>query len=73
MAERHPNRFHRLTSPVIEIFGLSPGLALTTVGLAAVLIVAAIIWFIETAPPRTITITSGAPGSSFEANAGKIP
>src|SRR5207248_11161418 len=29
----------------------------------------AIFWFFHSAPPNTITITSGAPGSTFETNA----
>lgn len=71
MADRHPQPVNRLTAPVIEIFGLSPAQALLTVALGALFLVAAIIWFVKSAPPRTIVITAGAPGSSFESNAQK--
>jgi hypothetical protein len=64
-------RFGRLTAPFMEIFGLSRGLALTVVLLAGLLISLAVFWFFHSAPPHTIIITSGAPGSSFEANAEK--
>ncbi len=55
----------------MEIFGLSRGLALTVVLLAGLLIILALFWFFHSAPPDTIIITSGAPGSSFQANAEK--
>ena len=55
----------------MEIFGLSRGLALAVVLLAGLLVLLAVFWFFHSAPPRTIIITSGAPGSSFEANAEK--
>jgi hypothetical protein len=63
--------FHRLTSPVTEIFGLSRGVASLMVILIGLILAAAIFWFIHSAPPDTLTITGGAPGSSFQANAEK--
>jgi TRAP-type uncharacterized transport system substrate-binding protein len=64
-------RFSRLTAPFMEIFGLSRGLALAVVFLAGLVILFAVFWFFHSAPPHTIIITSGAPGSSFQANAEK--
>jgi hypothetical protein len=62
-------RFSRLTAPFMEIFGLGRGLALAVVLLAGLVILFAVFWFFHSAPPHTIIITSGAPGSSFQANA----
>jgi TRAP-type uncharacterized transport system substrate-binding protein len=64
-------RFSRLTAPFMELFGLSRGLALAVVFLAGLVILFAVFWFFHSAPPHTIIITSGAPGSSFQANAEK--
>lgn len=69
MSEHPKTRFSRLTAPFMEIFGLSRGLALTVVLLASLVIAFAVFWFFHSAPPDTIIITSGAPGSSFQANA----
>jgi TRAP-type uncharacterized transport system substrate-binding protein len=55
----------------MEIFGLSRGLALAVVLLAGLVILFAVFWFFHSAPPDTIIITSGAPGSSFQVNAEK--
>src|SRR5258708_15291463 len=71
MAASRPSLFHRLAQQITEIFGLSRGLALTVVCLLSALLLLAIFWFFYSAPPHTITITSGVPGSSFEANAEK--
>src|SRR5271154_4098265 len=71
MAESHNTHASKLAAPIMEIFGLSRVLALTVVLLGGLLIAFAVFWFIHSAPPDTITISSGAPGSSFEANAEK--
>jgi len=55
----------------MEIFGLSRGLALAVVVLCALILLLAVFWFFHSAPPRALIITSGAPGSSFQANAEK--
>jgi hypothetical protein len=52
-----------------ETFGLSPTLALIVVSASGLLLAFTIFWFFHSAPPTTITITSGPPGSSFETNA----
>jgi len=71
MDKARPNPFSRLVRPVMEIFGLSRALAIVVVTLVLLLFFAAIFWFFYSAPPHTITMTSGAPGSSFQANAEK--
>ncbi len=54
-----------------EYFGLSRALSLVAIGASALLICFAIFWFVYSAPPRTLTLTGGPPGSPFEANAVK--
>ena len=71
MTEGPKTRFSRLALPLVEMFGLSPGLALAMVLAGGLLVAFAVFWFIHTAPPGKITITSGAPGSIFESNAEK--
>ncbi len=50
-------------------FGLSPVLSLLASAVCVLVVVLAIFWFFHSAPPHTITITSGPPGSSFNLNA----
>lgn len=50
---------------------MSRALALTVVALAGLLIFFSFFWFFYSAPPHTITLTSGPPGSSFQTNAEK--
>ena len=71
MATSRPTRLNRLVQPVMETFGLSRALALTIVSLVGLLVILAFFWFFYSAPPHTITITAGAPGSSFQTNAMK--
>lgn len=56
----------KIVTTLIETFGFSPLLAsivaLFLVGLAA----AAVVWLWLSAPPRTLTILTGPPGSSFD-------
>jgi TRAP-type uncharacterized transport system substrate-binding protein len=61
----------RVTNLLSENFGLSWGLSLVVVCFTSVVICLAVYWFIHSAPPRTLTITSGPPGSSFEQTAEK--
>jgi len=58
-----------VTSLLSENFGLSWGLSLLVVCFTGVVSCLAIYWFVHSAPPRTLTITSGPPGSSFERSA----
>ena len=59
----------RLMTPSMDAFGLSRGAALTAFILIIVALVLAVFWFFKTAPPKTLTIASGPPGSSFATNA----
>lgn len=56
----------RAMSTFTETFGLSRAAAICMMLLIAVGILASVFWFISSSPPRTITMTSGPPGSSFE-------
>ena len=49
-----------------ETFGLGRGAAMATVALITITVVAAAYLFFQSAPPRTLIITSGPPGSVFE-------
>jgi TRAP transporter TAXI family solute receptor len=59
----------RVLVPFIEIFGLSRASAAVAFFLVSAAFAFAIFWFFHSAPPRTITITSGPVGSSSETNA----
>jgi TRAP-type uncharacterized transport system substrate-binding protein len=61
----------RLLTPSMDAFGLTPGAALTTFLFIGAAIILAVFWFFQSAPPKTITITSGTAGSSLLANAEK--
>jgi TRAP-type uncharacterized transport system substrate-binding protein len=61
-----PVRRPRIVAALVETFGFSPLLA-TAVALFFLLLLAlAVAWLIWSAPPRSVTLTSGPPGSSFE-------
>ncbi len=53
-------------SALIETFGFSPLLASVILLLTAAICLVAVIWFVRSAPPRRLTLTSGPPGSSFQ-------
>jgi TRAP-type uncharacterized transport system substrate-binding protein len=75
MKEGHTSRFGVFIGRFTEIFGLSRAMAIIALLLTGTLLLAAFIWFFHSAPPHTITITTGPPGSGFETNAikyGKI-
>jgi TRAP-type uncharacterized transport system substrate-binding protein len=61
----------RIVSIFTENFGLSWSLSLVVVCFISLVTCFAVYWFIHSAPPRILTITSGPPGSTFERNAGK--
>src|SRR5580704_4767072 len=73
MAEKKNRKsvLDRLVAPLQETFGLTEGMALTAVLLTFVVLFAAVFWFIYSAPPHTIIITTGPAGSMFETNAYK--
>jgi TRAP-type uncharacterized transport system substrate-binding protein len=49
-----------------ETFGLSSTVALVVTILIAAICLFAVVWFVRSAPPRTLTVSSGRPGSSFQ-------
>jgi hypothetical protein len=53
-------------STFTETFGLSRTAAMAVMLFVSAVILLAIFWFIHSAPPRTLTISSGPPDSSFE-------
>jgi len=61
----------RIQANFAEFFGLSRPIALITIGLLSLVTIFAVFWFSHSAPPDTITITSGPEGSIFRANAEK--
>jgi TRAP-type uncharacterized transport system substrate-binding protein len=56
----------KLVAALIETFGFSPLLASVVALFLFVLGGAAVLWVLLSAPPRTITIVTGPPGSMFE-------
>src|SRR5437016_14503371 len=62
-------RLARFLAPLTETFGLSRTAAVITFLLIGLVLLFAVFWFFRSAPPGTITITSGPVGSSFETNA----
>jgi len=69
MVEDTKFRLSRLAAPLVDIFGLSTRLAMTVTLLAIAFIALALFWFFRSAPPDTVIISAGAPGSVFETNA----
>src|SRR5205814_3219334 len=68
---REKIRPHRVLNLFTETFGLGRGAALSTIFLIGVVGVLAAFWFIKSAPPSHIIITSGPTGSIFQTNAEK--
>ena len=60
----------RMVSALVETFGLNPAVAVVVLLLVALTGVLAVFWFVRSAPPRTLVLTSGPPGSSFQRFAG---
>ena len=60
-----------MVTPLTETFGLNPLIASLTISLTLLLLAAAAAWVIRSAPPRTLTLSSGPPGSTFERFAGE--
>jgi TRAP transporter TAXI family solute receptor len=53
-----------LRTTIMELFDIGPWVAFTVLAIAAALLVAAGIYFVRSAPPKTLTITSGPENSS---------
>ncbi|MEY4939960.1 MAG: hypothetical protein RIQ93_1695 [Verrucomicrobiota bacterium] len=64
------SRRPKIVTALIETFGFSPLLATLVALFLAFLAGATVLWIYLSAPPRTLTITSGPPGSLFERYAG---
>lgn len=54
---------------IMEIFGINRGVAIAVVAFVCALLLGAAFFFVESAPPKTIVITTGPEGSIFETNA----
>ena len=54
-----------------EYFGMNRMLSMVVVCFVTFVMGFAIFWFVHSAPPRTITVTGGPPGSAFERYAEK--
>lgn len=63
--------FARFQSMFMEIFGLGRAAAFSAVLLTGAVLVLGLVWFFRSAPPDTITMTSGPEGSIFQNNAQK--
>jgi TRAP-type uncharacterized transport system substrate-binding protein len=60
-----------VVTPLMETFGLSYLGALIAAALIALVVFFGVFWVVHATPPKTLTITAGTPGSSFETNAFK--
>ncbi|HME45024.1 MAG TPA: hypothetical protein VKF36_18170, partial [Syntrophorhabdales bacterium] len=56
----------RIQNLFTETFGMSRAVALTSIILIILIVVFAVFWFFHSAPPDTITITTGPEGSVFQ-------
>lgn len=54
---------------LMELFDVGPMIAITALGTAAVMILVAIAYFVHSAPPTTLTISTGPEGSVFQKSA----
>jgi len=61
----------RIQTMFVEFFGLGRIVALSAIALISLVTIFALFWFFHSAPPNTITITSGPEGSMFRSNAEK--
>jgi TRAP-type uncharacterized transport system substrate-binding protein len=56
----------RMVTALVETFGLNPTMAFIVLLLLAFSGLLAVYWFVESAPPRTLVLTSGPPYSTFQ-------
>lgn len=66
MSHSKERRQFNLSAALIETFGFSPLLASLVTLFFGLLIAGALVWVMLSSPPRTVTIASGPPGSSFQ-------
>ncbi|HZR15956.1 MAG TPA: TAXI family TRAP transporter solute-binding subunit, partial [Verrucomicrobiae bacterium] len=69
MEREHRTGLGRMVTLLVETFGLSYAAAWSASLLIVSVLMFGVFWFVHAAPPRSIVITSGTPGSSFETNA----
>jgi len=69
MKAKHEHRCSRMLTNFSESFGLNRTLSLIAVCLIGLVAGFGLFWFVHTAPPHILTLTSGLPGSSFDRNA----
>lgn len=69
--EESPREYKYGIRTVMELFDIGPGVALTALSIALVVIVVGLVIFIRSAPPTRLTITSGPEDSSFNRTAKK--
>ena len=60
-----------LRTAIMELFDIGPWVAFTALAIAAAILVAALVYFVRSAPPSTITISAGPEGSMFYKSAVK--
>ena len=71
MEDERKSNSGKIITTLMETFGLSYGAAFAAALFIGLTCLFAVFWFIHAAPPKTLIITSGTPGSSFETNAYK--
>ncbi|HEY3863006.1 MAG TPA: TAXI family TRAP transporter solute-binding subunit [Verrucomicrobiae bacterium] len=69
MAQQQKTEVNRVQALLMEMFGLSAGVSWLACLVTIVAVLAAVFWFFHSAPPTTLSITSGPKGSSFESTA----
>src|SRR5690242_6404510 len=69
MEENRKTGLARVVTLLMETFGLTHGAAFAAAILIGLVLVFGVFWVVHASPPRTLVITAGAPGSSFETNA----
>jgi hypothetical protein len=67
--DNHKIGFGRIVGTLMENFGLSYAAAFAAALLIALVLVFGAFWFVHAAPPKTLIMTAGTAGSSFETNA----
>ena len=69
METKRRNAFVRMQTALTETFGLSRLVAGLLTVVFCLVVASVIVWFIGSAPPRKLVVTSGPAGSPFQRNA----
>lgn len=67
--ENSPKEYHYGLRTIMELFDIGPSVAITVLSIVFVIFLAGFIAFFESAPPNTLTITSGPQDSYFHKTA----